>query len=144
MSEPHLEDLPCFQLYLGWRRAQALYKPALAPLLCPQRLYVLQLLERGEPSMGDLARALDVEPGSISGLVSRMERDGLVERRRGTEDRLTVRVRATRRGKTLRRRAQRSLLELDERLLAEIGERDLAALQRVVRVLGAFADEETP
>ena len=142
MATSALHDFPCFQLYLGWRRAQAFYKPLLEPDLCPQRMYVLELLDEGEWRMGDLARELDVEPGSISGLVSRMERDGLVERRRGKQDRLSVTVRPTRQGRAAYRRVGERILERDQQLLAEIGSRDLAALQRVVAVLGRLSAED--
>ena len=135
-----LDALPCFQLYLGWRRAQAYYRPLLEQGLNPQRMYVLELLdEHGELGVGALARALDVDPGTISGLLSRMEREELVVRRRSSANRLEVRVRATRAGRARHRRLAAAIEQADRRLLAELEPGSLAGLTDVVRTLARLS-----
>lgn len=137
-----LEPYPCFQLYLGWRRAQAFYRPWLEDGLNPQRMYVLGLLaERGSLGVGELARALDVELASGSGLVSRMEREGLVTRRRSESNRREVKVALTPRGRRRQRRFAAEVERADERLLAALDPADVAALRRVVATLGELIGE---
>lgn len=56
-------------------------------------LNVLTLLEaHGVLSMSHLAEALDISVASVTGVVDRMEKRGLVERRHDTEDRRVVLV----------------------------------------------------
>lgn len=59
-------------------------------------LFVLTTLETEGPlSMSHLAEALDVSVASATGIVSRMEERGLVERRHGASDRRIVQVHVT-------------------------------------------------
>ncbi len=59
-------------------------------------LHVLTTLETEGPlSMSHLAEALDVSVASATGIVSRMEERGLVERRHGASDRRVVQVHVT-------------------------------------------------
>ena len=59
-------------------------------------LFVLTTLETEGPlSMSHLAEALDVSVASATGIVSRMEERGLVERRHGASDRRVVQVHVT-------------------------------------------------
>src|SRR5450759_5739258 len=62
-------------------------------------LNVLTALEAEGPlAMKRLAEAMDVSDASATGIVDRMEKRGLVERRHGTDDRRVVRVHATEAG----------------------------------------------
>ncbi len=131
-----LEGLPCFWLYLGWRRAQAFYRPYLEEGTNPQRMYVLGLVaQNGELGVTALARALDLDVGTVSGLLSRMEREGLVERRRAAENRLEVRVRMTPAGRARYRRVAAALEAVDARLLRALKPRDVATLKRIAETL---------
>lgn len=63
------------------------------------QLIVLTVLETDGPlPMRRLAEALDVSDASATGIVDRIEKRGLVERRHGTEDRREVLVQLTDRG----------------------------------------------
>lgn len=63
------------------------------------QLHVLAVLEAEGPlAMGRLAEALDVSVASTTGIVDRMERRGLIERRPQAADRRVVEVHATRAG----------------------------------------------
>ena len=65
-------------------------------------LMVLNLLEaEGSQSMGQLAEDLDVSVASVTGIVDRMERRGLVERERGTGDRRVIMVDLTDAGRAV-------------------------------------------
>ena len=85
------------------------------------------------------ARLLGVDPGTISGLLSRMQRDGLLTRTRNPNNRLEVIVRLTVRGRAVHKKASRSLQALDAELMQHISPRDLLGLQQVV---AAFAGDQ--
>jgi DNA-binding MarR family transcriptional regulator len=73
--------------------------------LCQQSIslphvHVLTILrDEGALPVGELARALDVSVASATGLVSRMEERGLVERSRTSDDRRVVTVSLARAGR---------------------------------------------
>ncbi len=92
-----LESSVCFALYSSLQTTLQLYRDLLAPWgLTYQQLIVLAVVwERGEVSPGELAEALWLDPSSVSGLLNRMEKAGLVARAHDTADRRAVRVTAT-------------------------------------------------
>ena len=84
-------------------------------------LNVVSVIEAEGPiSMGRLADALDVSVASVTGIVSRMEQRGLVERRHAQGDRRVVLVHATEAGACIFRdigeRRREGLARLIERL----------------------------
>jgi DNA-binding MarR family transcriptional regulator len=101
-------------------------------------LNVLTLLdEDGPDSMSHLADALEVSVASMTGIVDRMEKRGLVERRHDGGDRRVVLVHPTDAGRhvfvAIDRRRREGLTKLLERLTEE----DLAALLQGHRALRA-------
>ncbi len=99
-------------------------------------LHVLSLLEADGPlSMTRLAEALDVSVASVTGIVDRMEQRGLVERRRGHDDRRVILVHRTAAGEAVfsdlasHRRAKLA------RLLAEFSDEELAATLVFMRAM---------
>jgi len=56
---------------------------------------------RGEATAGELAKAADLSPASVSTMLDHLERDGIVERRRSDEDRRVVVVTLTDSGRAL-------------------------------------------
>ena len=135
-----LANLPCFLLYVGWRRAQLVYKPLLEGQ-SPQRMYLLHLLhQHRELGVTAIARALDLDVGSVSGLLGRMESEGLLERNRSGRNRLEVRVTLTTSGRRVYRRLAGAIEEFDGELLAALGERDRLGLSRIVDHLEKLTD----
>lgn len=64
--------------------------------ITPQQAVVLQFIsEQKVCAHGDIAYHLDVTPAVITGLVDRLVRRGLVERKKGTADRRIVHVKVT-------------------------------------------------
>src|ERR1700724_1379352 len=62
---------------------------------------LLGVLRDREPTMNELARILGLDKSSVTGLVERAERRGLVERAPSPADRRAVLVRLTGEGRTL-------------------------------------------
>jgi DNA-binding MarR family transcriptional regulator len=104
-------------------------------------LNVLTVLEAEGPlPMSRLAEELDVSDASATGIVDRMERRVLVERRHGTEDRRIVVVHLTDQGSAVFRDIEEQRRERLARLLEELTEDELAGFLAGVRALhGAHA-----
>jgi len=102
-------------------------------------LHVLTILEaEGALAMSHLADRLDVSVASVTGIVERMERGGLVRRVRGTpEDLRIVRVELTDMGREVFAGLETRRREMTSRLLAELATGDLKALLQGFRALHA-------
>jgi DNA-binding MarR family transcriptional regulator len=79
-----------------------LHKPILEPLglTFPQYLVVLELLDGGPRTVGALGSALDMDTGTITPLVKRLEAAGRVSRTRDAKDERRVMVDLTPAGRS--------------------------------------------
>ncbi len=102
-----LEKQVCFALYAASRAVINLYRPVLDALglTYPQYLVLMVLWERGPALVKELGEALDLDSGTLSPLLKRLEANGLVRRERCAEDERAVRVCLTDSGSALRARA---------------------------------------
>ncbi len=92
-------------------------------------LSLLSTLEASGPrAMGVLADELDVSVASVTGIVDRMEKRGLVKRRHAAKDRRVVLVEATERGLKVVRAVGDHRRARFARLLEYLTEEQLAAL----------------
>lgn len=98
------QHMVCFSLYAASRATTKAYAALLEPhgLTYPQYLVLVLLWNRDERSVRDLGEALDLDSGTLSPLLRRMTRDGLVERTRDSADERLVTVSLTARGRELR------------------------------------------
>jgi DNA-binding MarR family transcriptional regulator len=72
-----------------------------ANLTGPQ-LTVIKILEQiGDLSLSELSDKLRAQNSTVTGIIDRMEREGLAQRVRSTEDRRVVRIRLTEKGAKL-------------------------------------------
>jgi DNA-binding MarR family transcriptional regulator len=104
--------------------------------LTAARLSALSVLVFGGPTtLGQLARAEQVSPPTMSRLVSALERDGLAARERHADDGRAVVVHATPDGRSiLERGRERRIAEVAE-LLASVGADELAVLDEAARIV---------
>jgi DNA-binding MarR family transcriptional regulator len=100
----HLNDMVCFNLYAASRAVAAAYRPLLEPLdvTYPQYLVLATLWEYGDLSVGELSQRLQLEYGTMTPLLKRMETRGLVSRTRSARDERTVIVALAPHGESLR------------------------------------------
>lgn len=98
----------CFALYSASRAATAQYRPLLEPLglTYPQYLVLLVLWEREPRTVKELGEELDLDSGTLSPLLKRLEAAGLVVRRRSSSDERVMEIRLTAAGAELRREAE--------------------------------------
>ena len=79
-----LERQVCFALSVAARNVVAVYRPVLEPLglTHPQYLVMLALWQHGPLSVKDLSGLLQLDPGTLSPLLKRLEAAGLLRRER--------------------------------------------------------------
>ncbi len=104
-------------------------------LSAPQVHTILALGHGGALAMGDLARRVAVTEKTVTGLVDRLQRDGLVDRVRDDADRRVIHVALTPRGAALSRRLDAEVLQGLTRLLGPLDAADRRDLFRIVEKL---------
>jgi DNA-binding MarR family transcriptional regulator len=139
IDQPEYRDLVCFNFYLGWRHIQAIYRSAFPPGISPQRAYLLCACDRDRATpVSGLLDALEIDAPAMSGLLSRLEAEGLLDRRINPSDRREVLVQLTSAGTELRGQALQALEAADRELARLIDPEDLDRLRRIVSQLGAL------
>jgi DNA-binding MarR family transcriptional regulator len=130
-----LERQVCFALAVASRSVIALYRPVLEPLglTHPQYLVMLALWERSPRSLRDLSEVLQLDPGTLSPLVKRLERVGLVSRARDPKDERSLALTLTERGRALRAQAE----QVPGQIIARLG-LPIADLEHAHAVLTAL------
>lgn len=110
----------------------------LAVLLAPHGLHPgqdsLLVLLWAHPGLrqAELARRLGIEPPTVTRMVQRLERAGLVERQRDPHDARLVRVRATPRARLLEGVVRRAWEEVDGILTEAVGDDGARQLRRLL------------
>ena len=119
-----LDQQLCFALYATSRSITGLYRPLLEPLglTYPQYLAMLVLWEQDGITVRELGERLQLDSGTLTPLLKRLQSAGLVSRQRRAEDERAVDIRLTPAGLALREQAsdipacmaQRLELSLDQ------------------------------
>src|SRR6476660_5397797 len=91
---PKLDDMLCFALYTATRAMTGAYQPILETLgiTYPQYIVLLALIEEDGARVSRIGELLYLDSGTLTPLLKRLERQGLVERKRGEDDERVVRV----------------------------------------------------
>lgn len=102
-----LDRQVCFALAVASRSVIALYRPLLDPmgLTHPQYLVMLALWEESPLSVKQLSGLLQLDPGTLSPLLKRLESAGYLTRQRDPRDERSLAVRLTSSGQELRNEA---------------------------------------
>jgi DNA-binding MarR family transcriptional regulator len=110
---PGLDNHLCFALYAASNHMTRLFVPFLKKLgvTYPQYLVLVVLWERGAQGVGELAAALQMDLGTLSPMLKRLEAKELVTRRRQAKDERRVLVDLTPKGVSLRKRTEQMLGE---------------------------------
>lgn len=135
-----LDRQVCFALAVASRSVIALYRPLLEPMgiTHPQYLVMLALWERSPLSVKQLSGLLQLDPGTLSPLLKRLEAIGYVTRRRDPRDERALAVELTEAGRALREQALRVPPAIMDRL--GMSAEELSVLHRsLTRVIAAAA-----
>ena len=98
-----LDDQLCFSLYSASKAMTARYRPMLERMgiTYPQYLVLMVLWEDDDLGVNELGRRLDLDSGTMSPLLKRLEAAGLVTRTRNPTDERVVHIRLTDAGRAL-------------------------------------------
>src|SRR4051812_20808545 len=101
--------------------------------LTGSQLLVLKMLEpKGRVSLSELSERLRAKNSTMTGIIDRMERDGLVTRVRSEQDRRVVHLELTAQGKKLGTTVKIDPMQLFRALLEDLPTRDAAELERIM------------
>ncbi len=98
----------CFAVYSAAHAFNRIYKTLLDPLglTYPQYLVMMVLWEQDGVSVKEIGARLQLDSGTLTPLLKRMEKAGLLQRRRDADDERQVRIMLTDQGQALRQRAR--------------------------------------
>lgn len=118
MADDHdalkLGDQLCFAVYSATHAFNRVYKPLLAALglTYPQYLTMLVLWEDDDVPVKTIGDRLGLDSGTLTPLLKRLEKLGLVARRRDPDDERSVRITLTGDGRALKAKAREIPLAL--------------------------------
>ena len=103
-----LDNQVCFRLYTASRLITQAYRPLLEPLgiTYPQYLVLMVLWEKDHQTVSDICKRLVLESNTLTPLLQRMEKEGLLVRKKGTADSRQTLVSLTRKGLHLQEEAK--------------------------------------
>ncbi|MBQ9661140.1 MAG: MarR family transcriptional regulator [Bacteroidales bacterium] len=98
-----LDNQLCFRLYTASRLLTQAYNPLLSEfgLTYPQYLVLLVLWEKDAQPVNDIAKRLYLETNTVTPLLQRMEKEGVITRTKGKQDARQMIVSLTQKGKGL-------------------------------------------
>ena len=145
MTRPHEEPIG---LYVS-RTAKALsraFDEALAGAggSLPTWLVLVSLKSRTWGTQRELAQALGLEGPTLTHHLDRMEREGLVTRRRDPNNRRIQRVELTEAGDAAFHRMRRAATSFDERLRSGLGDSDIKRVRGLLAQLHANVSGDGP
>ena len=110
-KELQLDNQICFRLYTAARLITQAYTPMLNTLgiTYPQYLVLMVLWERDNQPVNDIAHRLLLETNTVTPLLQRMEKLGIVVRKKGEQDKRQQIVSLTDKGREMEEEAFESI-----------------------------------
>jgi len=128
-----LDNQLCFPVYAASRLITRAYQPHLDRLgiTYPQYLVLMVLWEADSATVNEISQKLILQTNTVTPLLKRMEKQGLVTRRRSESDERKVIVTLTGKGRRMQTAAAHIPLELGAALVSEgLGAAEIAALKK--------------
>ena len=118
-AEVKVDNMLCFALYAASRLAVESYRPLLdkVDITYPQYLVMLLLWEREPRTIKDIGSVLYLDSGTLSPLLKRLEKKGLINRQRDAQDERLVNISLTAAGFALKEQVK----DLPEILFCQLG-----------------------
>ena len=136
-----LENQLCFRLYTAARLTMSAYHPYLDPLgiTYPQYLVLLVLWEKDKQPVCDIGKRLLLDTNTMTPLLQRMEKAGLITRTRGKKDTRQRIVSLTKQGKALYEQAKP--IPACMRKIVMMSDEELGEMLRIVPTLDRLIEE---
>jgi len=106
-EELKLDNQLCFRIYTAARLIIQAYTPILTKLgiTYPQYLVMMVLWEQDSQPVNDIAHRLTLETNTVTPLLQRMEKMGIISRKKGERDKRQQIVSLTEKGKAMEQQA---------------------------------------
>lgn len=130
-------DYLCFRLGALTRRIQRDYNNRFAELgiTLGQSFVLFSLMEADGSSVKDIAATVQLDPPAITGLVDRLVKEGLVERRVAPDDRRSTNIYLTERGREIAGKAGLIAYDYNEAMKMVIHEGNTNSFQGALSAL---------
>ena len=129
-----VDGCPCFNLGLAHRKVLRAYEDALAPLgLTVAQAHAMSVLYAFDGALAkDLARELSIDAGTLTPLLDRLEKQGLMVRCPHPDDRRATRLCLTEKAHRLRPSIEAGLCEASQRLMQRFTPAEYETLMALV------------
>lgn len=109
-----LDKQLCFSVYVLHREIMQCYRPILKNigLTYPQYIAMMALWEKDDLTVNQVGELLQLDNGTLTPLLKRLESKNLLTRKRSKEDERVVKIHLTENGKKLKEKATRIPIEL--------------------------------
>jgi DNA-binding MarR family transcriptional regulator len=127
-----LQDFLCFKLGSAARSMQKYYNSRCAEfgITIAQSFILFSLLANDGLNPKTMAEQLEIDGSAITGLLDRLEKEGLVERRQDPADRRAFCVFLTKKGRRKAEDVLPAAMEVNKRLKASLGKGEEQAVSR--------------
>lgn|SRR5690554_1353317 len=129
----NLDDQLCFLLYSNFRKITRIYQDYLEPfdLTYTQYITLIVLFEKDHQSITDLGLRLNLDSGTLTPLLKKLEKKGYVKRVRGINDERMVYIDLTFEGNKLKEELQHVPIDIAKHYELNIEEAKM--LQKLLR-----------
>ncbi|MBC8174511.1 MAG: MarR family transcriptional regulator [Candidatus Marinimicrobia bacterium] len=107
-----------------------------------QHTVLSTLAENDGLSLSEIGKRIYLDKPAITGLADRLEKDGLVERRRTSEDRRVIRLYLTEKGQNLLQRFEKIATEVDRELVQVLSSSELNKFREMLNRIWLSANME--
>ena len=111
-----LDKQLCFSVYVLHREIMQCYRPILKNigLTYPQYITMMTLWEKDDVTVNQVGEILQLDNGTLTPLLKRLESKGYLERKRSKEDDRVVKINLTEKGLKLKQNASFIPIELEK------------------------------
>jgi DNA-binding MarR family transcriptional regulator len=127
----------CLLLKNTWQKLSRYYNQCLSgyDLTVPKALLLLEISPDSGENPKSLAAKLDLESSSMTGLLDRLEKKGLIERRKDPDDRRGILIFLTPNGISARETIKSLVEQLDRKLQEALPAEDIKTFRRIISVV---------
>ncbi len=128
------EKYICFKLNKVRRKIHRYYESKLVPFnITPVQFYVLSALwDKDEIKFKDLARRLDMDGSTLTGILDRMEKRGFINRKEDPDDRRSILVCLTNKSMEIRPQMIEIAQDLDHEFRNKVPDEEFRMLLKVL------------
>jgi DNA-binding MarR family transcriptional regulator len=139
----NLRETVDYHLKATWHSLTKMYNRIAEKYETSQTIgYVLINVDKEGTPATQIAKALGMEPTSLSRLLKSMEQKGLIYKEDDENDKRVVRIFLTDYGVIQRKIAKNTVIKFNEKILKKVSEKELKIFYKVINAINELANEE--